>query len=162
MQRRPLIASFISKLLRPCPCLLKLLPFPLRRRFPLHLFCHRTAAKASTVEMDRLEELNSISERYPQGHFPPLLTPGDVTGGEVEEACRSFERYLVEMIVEEGNVRDLMDVEELLYCWNSLKSPVFVELVSSFYGELCRDLFSPEEELKEVDDFNVFIDILLN
>jgi hypothetical protein len=26
------------------------------------------------------------------------------------------------MMVEEGQVRDLMDVEELLYCWKNLKS----------------------------------------
>lgn len=59
-----------------------------------------------------------------------------------EYACRSFENYLVEMIVEEGRVRDLMDVEELLFCWKNLKCPVFVDLVSRFYGELCKDLFA--------------------
>ncbi|KAK9280543.1 hypothetical protein L1049_014235 [Liquidambar formosana] len=64
---------------------------------------------------------------------------------DVEDACRSFENYLVEMIVEEGKVRDLMDVEELLYCWKNLKCPVFINLVCRFYGELCKDLFSSEE-----------------
>lgn len=58
-----------------------------------------------------------------------------------EEACRSFESYLMEMLVEEGKARDLKDVEELLQCWERLRSPVFVELVWSFYGELCNDLF---------------------
>lgn len=61
---------------------------------------------------------------------------------EVEEACRSFENYLVEMITEEGRMKDLMDVEQLLYCWNNLRCPVFIGLVSTFYGELCKDLFS--------------------
>nr|XP_004242548.2 transcription repressor OFP17 [Solanum lycopersicum] len=61
---------------------------------------------------------------------------------DVEDACRSFENYLAEMIVEEGKMRDIMDVEELLYCWKNLKSPVFIDLVCRFYGELCKDLFS--------------------
>ncbi|PKU81195.1 hypothetical protein MA16_Dca015671 [Dendrobium catenatum] len=80
-----------------------------------------------------------------------LITPSRV---EEEEACRSFESYLVEMIVEEGKVRVLMDVEELFHCWNSLTSPLFIELVSTFYGELCRDLFScREDQYKVTDDF---------
>ncbi|CAH8264239.1 unnamed protein product [Arabidopsis lyrata] len=62
----------------------------------------------------------------------------------VEDACRSFENYLIHLIVEEGKIDDLMDIEELLFCWKNLKSPVFIELVSRFYGELCRDLFSGE------------------
>lgn len=62
----------------------------------------------------------------------------------VEDACRSFENYLIHLIVEEGKMDDLMDIEELLFCWKNLKSPVFIELVSRFYGELCRDLFSSE------------------
>ncbi|XVE58926.1 hypothetical protein DITRI_Ditri05aG0002200 [Diplodiscus trichospermus] len=62
----------------------------------------------------------------------------------VEDACRSFENYLVEMIAEEGKVSDLMDVEELLYCWKSLTCPVFIDMVSRFYGELCTDLFSAD------------------
>ncbi|KAL5199075.1 hypothetical protein ABZP36_002587 [Zizania latifolia] len=61
---------------------------------------------------------------------------------DVEEACRSFEKYLIEMLMEDRKVRDLMDVEELLCCWEKLRSPVFVQLVGRFYGELCRDLFS--------------------
>ncbi|XP_063935610.1 uncharacterized protein LOC108225631 [Daucus carota subsp. sativus] len=61
---------------------------------------------------------------------------------EVEEACRSFENYLAEMIVEEGRTKDLMDVEQLLYCWDNLRCPVFIDLVSRFYGELCKDLFT--------------------
>ncbi|KAI9095023.1 hypothetical protein K1719_026487 [Acacia pycnantha] len=67
---------------------------------------------------------------------------GDV---EVEEACRRFEKHLVEMIVEEGKTKDLKDVEELLRCWKKLKCPVFVDLVCSFYGELCKDLFSSSQ-----------------
>ncbi|KAJ8441156.1 hypothetical protein Cgig2_006985 [Carnegiea gigantea] len=65
-----------------------------------------------------------------KGPFPSPITPlfarnsgaskketsGDVE--DVEESCRSFETYLVDMIVEEGK----------------------------FYGQLCKDLFSPSEE----------------
>lgn len=69
---------------------------------------------------------------------------------EEEEACRSFESCLMEMLVEEGKARDLQDVEELLRCWERLKSPVFVELVCRFYGELCNDLF-PAPGVDEVD-----------
>ncbi|KAL0897295.1 hypothetical protein Bca101_081256 [Brassica carinata] len=62
----------------------------------------------------------------------------------VEDACRSFENYLTHLIAEEGTMDEVMDIEELLFCWKNLKSPVFIELVSRFYGELCRDLFSGE------------------
>lgn len=110
--------------------------------------------------MDRLVQLKSFSERGGGGGggegmlFPSPLTPAYIrlnkdakreaySGLEdVEDACRSFENYLVEMIVEEGRLKDLMDVEELLYCWKNLKCPAFIDLVSRFYGELCKDLFS--------------------
>ncbi|KAJ0260030.1 Transcription repressor OFP17 [Hirschfeldia incana] len=62
----------------------------------------------------------------------------------VEDACKSFENYLTHLIAEEGTMDEVMDIEELLLCWKNLKSPVFIELVSRFYGELCRDLFSGE------------------
>ncbi|KAK9022630.1 hypothetical protein V6N11_002877 [Hibiscus sabdariffa] len=81
--------------------------------------------------------------------FSSPLTPATCINGsrrrgssDVEDACRSFEKYLVDMIVEEGKVGDLMGVEELLYCWNNLTCPVFLDLVSRFYGELCTDLFT--------------------
>ncbi|KAB2616674.1 transcription repressor OFP17-like [Pyrus ussuriensis x Pyrus communis] len=106
--------------------------------------------------MDRLAALKSLSEKGGDGngitHYPSPVTPAYLkamrgraaTSGhdEVQDACRSFENYLVEMIIEEGQVWDLMDVEELLYCWKNLKCPVFVDLVGRFYGELCKDLFS--------------------
>ncbi|CAK9164102.1 unnamed protein product [Ilex paraguariensis] len=108
--------------------------------------------------MDRVMELKGFSDA---GHhkvpYPSPLTPAYVRLGvdgkkemsgqyEVEEACRSFENYLVEMIVEEGKIKNLMDVEELLYCWKNLKCPVFINLVCRFYGELCKDLFSNSSE----------------
>lgn len=65
---------------------------------------------------------------------------------EVEDACRSFNKYLKEMIIEEWKMRDLGDVEELLYHWNNLNSPVFIDLVCRFYRELCKDLFSDTSE----------------
>ncbi|XP_042480455.1 transcription repressor OFP17-like [Macadamia integrifolia] len=107
-------------------------------------------------EMDQLEELRSVTEPE-RGRllFPSPTTPAyvrvngarkkEVAGeDDVEDACRSFETYLMEMIVEEGKVRDLMDVEELLQCWKDLKCPVFTSMVCRFYGEVCKDLFSGE------------------
>jgi len=104
---------------------------------------------------DTVPGLRSPSNVHETPLFPSPLTPAcakacDVEKSEegsrqeVEDACKSFENYLVEMIVEEGKTRDLMDVEELLYCWKNLKCPVYIDLVSRFYGELCRDLFSAE------------------
>lgn len=113
-------------------------------------------------EMDRVRELVSLSSGgLDKKLFPSPITPAYVRASragkrveapgneEVEDACRSFENYLVEMMVEEGKVKDLTDVEELLYCWKNLKSPVFIDLVCRFYGELCKDLFSSNND--EVD-----------
>ncbi|XP_066392852.1 uncharacterized protein [Miscanthus floridulus] len=71
-------------------------------------------------------------------------------GGDVEAACRSFERHLMEMLVEERKVMDLTDVEELLCCWEQLTCPAFVRLVGRFYGELCMDLFSSAQDADDV------------
>ncbi|KAM3357498.1 Transcription repressor OFP17 [Capsicum chinense] len=109
-------------------------------------------------------ELKSFleAEHHNKAPFPSLLTPAYArlsnaatrkevpVQDDVEDACRSFENHLVEMMVEKGKMRDLADVEELLYCWKNLKSPVFIDLVCRFYGELCRDLFSNSYE----DDIN--------
>ncbi|KAH7564768.1 hypothetical protein JRO89_XS09G0023100 [Xanthoceras sorbifolium] len=126
-------------------------------------------------KMDRLVELRSVSEAGNNNNertqlFPSPITPAYVKAccvsskrdglyagpgnEEVEDACRSFENYLVEMIVEEGKVGDLTDIEELLYCWKNLKCPVFIDLVCRFYGELCKDLFSPEENDEEDNNVN--------
>lgn len=101
--------------------------------------------------MERVRELRGGNNNRSDGSREKLLFPSPMRGRkmsdqeeEVEDACRSFENYLVEMIIEEGKVRDLMDVEELLYCWRNLKCPVFVDLVCRFYGELCKDLFSSD------------------
>ncbi|KAL0434939.1 UNVERIFIED_CONTAM: Transcription repressor OFP17 [Sesamum radiatum] len=106
---------------------------------------------------DQLTEMKSFSdvENHHKAPFPSPITPAyirlsgaarknnihDQDDDDAEDACRSFENYLVDMIVEEGKMRDLVDVEELLYCWKNLRCPVFIDLVSRFYGELCRDLF---------------------
>ncbi|KAL2486239.1 Transcription repressor OFP17 [Abeliophyllum distichum] len=86
-------------------------------------------------------------EGYHKAPHPSPLTPAyykrEVSDkDEVEDACRSFENYLIQMIVEEGKMRDLKDVEEFLYCCNNLRCPIFTDLVCRFYGELCYDLFS--------------------
>lgn len=105
-----------------------------------------------------LQSFKSPSNVQETPIFPSPLTPAcvwknqtegsksEASSEEVEDACRSFENYLAEMIVAEGKTKDLMDVEELLYCWKNLKCPVFVDLVCRFYGELCKDLFSPDNE----------------
>ena len=111
--------------------------------------------------MDHVKELRGITDDADQERrrlFPSPLTPAasmkfGTAGKRVasghednEDACRSFENYLAEMIIQEGKLRDLMDVEELLYCWKNLKCPVFIDLVCRFYGELCKDLFSTDEQ----------------
>ncbi|EOA36892.1 hypothetical protein CARUB_v10011424mg [Capsella rubella] len=63
----------------------------------------------------------------------------------VKEACRSFENYMIHMVVEDGKIDDLMDMEELLYYWKNLNSPIFIDLVTRFYGELCTDLFPSDD-----------------
>ncbi|ESW18860.1 hypothetical protein PHAVU_006G076900, partial [Phaseolus vulgaris] len=81
---------------------------------------------------------------------PPYVRPNRVDNREasfqVEDTCKNFEKYLVEMVVEEGKMKDLMDVEELLHCWKKLKCPVFIDLVCRFYVEICKDLFSLDSE----------------
>ncbi|XP_047938367.1 transcription repressor OFP17 [Salvia hispanica] len=152
------LASLIKrKLLKPCKKVVKFL-VKLRPRKPLSIKSLRRRRMMTVFrsprderEMDRVTELTSFSDAAPhqRAPFPSPLTPAYVklSGEEddrVEEACRSFEKYLVEMIVEEGKVRDLGDVEELLYCWKELRSPVFIDLVCRFYRELCTDLFSDQ------------------
>ncbi|KAJ4805105.1 Transcription repressor OFP17 [Rhynchospora pubera] len=110
-------------------------------------------------DTDQVTELPSLPERVP-APVPSPVTPSyvkmmvEMREGEsvneeendgVNNACKTFESYLMEMLVEERKVRDLMDVEELMHCWERLKSPVFIELVCRFYGELCKDLFPREE-----------------
>lgn len=60
---------------------------------------------------------------------------------EAEAACRRFQRCVAEMLAAEEKVSDLVEVEELLSYLMDLTSPVFVELVGSFYERLCWDLF---------------------
>ncbi|KAJ3693788.1 hypothetical protein LUZ60_009268 [Juncus effusus] len=115
-------------------------------------------------EVDRVGELPSLSltERAREP-FPSPVTPAfikmvrlrrqaseemDVQDPDADAACKSFEGYLLEMLVEDKKMRDLSDVEELIYCWDSLKSPVFVDLVCRFYGELCKDLFSDPSDVE--------------
>ncbi|KAL1202058.1 Transcription repressor OFP17 [Cardamine amara subsp. amara] len=64
----------------------------------------------------------------------------------VEEACRNFENYLIHMIVEDGKIDDLVNMEELLFYWKNLNSPIFIDLVIRFYGELCTDLFPRDHD----------------
>ncbi|KAG6506539.1 hypothetical protein ZIOFF_031863 [Zingiber officinale] len=60
---------------------------------------------------------------------------------EAEAACWRFERCVAEMLAAEEKVSDLVEVEELLSYLRDLTSPAFVELVGSFYEQICRDLF---------------------
>ncbi|GLT34828.1 hypothetical protein SLA2020_093210 [Shorea laevis] len=99
-------------------------------------------------DIDEVESFLNAGSGCDKLLFPSANYNNIVEARSYEDACRSFENYLVEMIVEEGNVSDLMDVEELLYCWKNLRCPVFIDLVSRFYGELCRDLFSTNDEVE--------------
>ncbi|ONK62580.1 uncharacterized protein A4U43_C07F5590 [Asparagus officinalis] len=166
----PYFNSFKSTLFKPCKFFSRI-KLSFKRPISIQtlkkkLHCHRRRRfqsikslfkpfKKYREEMDRVMELKSFNERD-QAPFPSPITPAFIKlieeGEDVDEACKSFENYLVEMIVEEGKVRDLNDVEELLYCWNSLKSPVFVDLVSRFYGELCKDLFLGSNKQYEMLD----------
>ncbi|KAK6163845.1 hypothetical protein DH2020_000709 [Rehmannia glutinosa] len=189
MKFRNHIASFKSKLFKPCKQILQLFKFRLRKPVLIKSlqFHHRRKPKTSTVmsntthegrrglskitssvlrslrgkrddQMDQLTELTSFSDHGAVHHkapYPSPITPAYIRimssttarpnkmeAAVSDDACRSFEDYLIGMIVEQGKMRDLVDVEELLYCWKNLKSPVFIDLVCRFYGELCKDLFS--------------------
>ncbi|WOL01883.1 hypothetical protein Cni_G10602 [Canna indica] len=110
-------------------------------------------------ELDKLGELRSMTERERfRAPFPSPITPayvklarlrsGASLGGfvdEEEEACRSFQSCVAEMLAEEGKVSDLIDVEELLCNWSRLRSPAFVELVGGFYQQLCNELFVEDD-----------------
>ncbi|KAL3616235.1 hypothetical protein CASFOL_039625 [Castilleja foliolosa] len=170
-------ASLKRKLLKPCKKLLHLFKLrPHKPLFIKALRFHRKKPKnnvlrtpipkiksffnalSRTREMDRVTELKSFSEaEHHRAPYPSPITPAyirlmgldevDSDRDDVDETCRSFENYLVDMIVEDGNVRDLADVEEVLYCWENLRCPVYVDLVSKFYGEMCNDLFSSGSEI---------------
>ena len=56
----------------------------------------------------------------------------------MEETCKKIENYLVEMIVEEGKMRDLMDLEELLLFWKNLS--VLSSILLIFYAK--KQIFS--------------------
>lgn len=114
------------------------------------------------MELKSFSDTTTTNQKAP---FPSPLTPAyvrmiaaaaddrEVGRMPVDDgACRSFEKCLAEMIVDqEGKMmtRDLMDVEDLIYCWENLRCPVFLDLVGRFYRELCKDVFS--------DDINAVI-----
>ncbi|RRT71039.1 hypothetical protein B296_00024741 [Ensete ventricosum] len=116
-------------------------------------------------ELDRLGELRSMTERDRfRAPFPSPITPAYVKLAslqprepeeeldEVGAACRSFRSCLAEMLAEEGRVEDLVNVEELLHHWSCLRSPAFVELVCSFYEQVCNELFTGSEEEEEEEE----------
>jgi len=49
------------------------------------------------------------------------------------------------MVVEDKNLRDLMAVEELMYCctYQNLRCPIYRDLLSHFYAEICSDILRP-------------------
>ncbi|XP_031265237.1 transcription repressor OFP17-like [Pistacia vera] len=116
---------------------------PPRNRMAALLSGFRTLKKSTKMDSHSQSHRSVTEGGIGSSSKREIIPAGDE---DVEDACRSFENYLVEMIVEEGKVGDLTDVEELLYCWKNLKSPVFIYLVCRFYGELCKDLFSPDQD----------------
>ncbi|MCL7021946.1 hypothetical protein MKW94_020405 [Papaver nudicaule] len=139
-----------------------------RRSKSLPTHHHQTSSEEESDEVGELPSVTCGTGEKDRMLFPSPLTPAyvrnsgvnkrDVMGGggsgsnDVDDACRSFESHLVEMIIEEGKMCDLIDVEELLYCWNNLENPVFIGLVSRFYGELCKDLFLSDDQEEEEED----------
>ncbi|CAI8585972.1 unnamed protein product [Vicia faba] len=164
------LSIFKSKFLKPCKKLILFFKLKPKKRVFIRALKKSNPQKPSTPSKQmssllsvfrspkKLQSFKSPSNVQETPIFPSPLTPAcirtnkregsksEASSEEVEDACRSFENYLAEMIVEEGKTKDLMDVEELLYCWKNLKCPVFIDLVCRFYGELCKDLFSPDNE----------------
>ncbi|KAI3744148.1 hypothetical protein L1987_57224 [Smallanthus sonchifolius] len=177
MVTKPSVSTFTCKKLftNPCKSFIRLFKFKkpifIRRTRRSHKtkpkntrrWCCLTSffrSLRTTNDMDRVMELKSFSDAGYAQKAPcsSPLTPAYIKmaravtmeeENDAEDACRRFENYLVKMIAEEGKMKDLVDVEELLYYWKNLKSPVFMNLVCRFYGELCKDLFS-----SNVDDDN--------
>ncbi|KAJ4977906.1 hypothetical protein NE237_008686 [Protea cynaroides] len=118
----------------------------------------RSVFGPSAMQLEEMDQLGELGDMTADPERDRLLVSSPVTPAyvrtswarkkevtaedDVEDACRSFENYLAEMIVEERKLKDLMDVEELLHCWNNLKCPAYTDMVGRFYGELCKDLFS--------------------
>jgi len=73
----------------------------------------------------------------------------------VEDACKQFRKCLIEMVAEDKNVNDLMDVEELLYCYQNLTCPVYRDLLSHFYTEICADIFVDSASSSSDDEENL-------
>ncbi|KAK7276113.1 hypothetical protein RIF29_17246 [Crotalaria pallida] len=178
------LGAFKSKLLKPCknfllffklkpkkPVFIRALKFRANKtkssqkssfttKKPMSSLLSVFRSPKKSKDMDMLQELRSPSNLLETPLLPSPLSyvrggKGEDSSQDVEDACRSFENYLVEMIVEEGKTKDLMDVEELLYCWRNLKCPVFIDLVCRFYGELCKDLFSSDSEEGDCSTFQV-------
>ncbi|KAL8268750.1 hypothetical protein R6Q59_002548 [Mikania micrantha] len=168
MTTKPSVSNFSCKKLftSPCKSFIRLFKFKkpvfkrrtrkLRPKNTRFLGCFVSFFRTKT-DMDRVMELKSFSDAgYMQkAPCPSPLTPAYIKmarpamveeDNDAEDSCRRFENYLVQMIAEEGKMKDLVDVEELLYCWKNLKSPVFMNLVCRFYGELCKDLFSDNRD----------------
>ncbi|XP_076927436.1 transcription repressor OFP17-like [Bidens hawaiensis] len=170
MVTKPSVSTFTRNKLfiGPCKSFIRLFKFK-KPIFIRSLRSHKTKPKntrrwscltsffrlfRTKKDMDRIMELKSFSDAgyVHKAPCPSPPTPAYIkmartaivveeNEGE-EDACQKFENYLLKMIAEEGKMKDLVDVEELLYCWKNLKSPVFMNLVCRFYGELCKDLFS--------------------
>nr|GMD14048.1 transcription repressor OFP17-like [Ipomoea batatas] len=135
------------------------------RRIRRSIFRNLRKAREDDDDDDEAMELKSFSDTTinQKAPFPSPLTPAyvrnngredgripdEVDGGD---ACRRFEKCLAGIVAgEEGRmaIRDLnMDVEDLVYCWENLRCPVFLDLVCRFYRELCKDVFSDNVDPK--------------
>ncbi|KAL0458876.1 UNVERIFIED_CONTAM: Transcription repressor OFP17 [Sesamum latifolium] len=163
-------ASFSCRLSKQCKKILQLFKFRLRKpvfvralKFrhlkrsrhggfrlskilsPLHSLWRKRETDGRVTKLTGFSESAQHKAPHPSPLTPAYIRMSGATKrdeNEIEDACRSFENYLIEMIVEEGRMTDVVDVEELLYCWKNLRSPIFIDLVCRFYGELCKDLFS--------------------
>lgn len=118
------------------------------------------------TDVDQMSFNDSIRDHHV--HFPTPRTPSmrvsvsqvweredSLSSDSVEvdqKACQSFERDLMQMICEDGMLKDLLDLEEFLKCWNDLSNPVYIGMVHGFYVNICKDYMFLQSECQEEED----------
>jgi len=95
----------------------------------------------TSVSSSLKEAISAMEFERPEIEGEALKVSRSRPVAAVEDACKQFRNCLIEMVAEEKNVSDLMDVEELLYGYQNIKCPVYRDLLSHFYAEICSDIF---------------------
>uniref|UniRef100_A0A0C9RLX4 Glucose-6-phosphate 1-dehydrogenase n=2 Tax=Spermatophyta TaxID=58024 RepID=A0A0C9RLX4_9CONI len=99
--------------------------------------CFRGSRVSGPKSWKRIEDMEKIRSDIDE------LSVGCRNSSAAAKACQQFRRCLIEMVAEEKNVDDLVDLEEFLYCYRNLRSPVYRELIGRFYVEICVEVFRP-------------------